>query len=146
MNCLHIAWRVWLALIDLLAGRVDMMFTSLVGNMDHVKEGRLRLLATTGNQRTQATPDIPTVAEVGLAGFEAYTWQGFIAPTGTPQPIIERLNASVLKAAQVTKIVETLASQGMEVRTSSPAEMRALWIKDTNQYKDLLQRTNTSIQ
>jgi len=122
------------------------MFTSLVGNMDHVKEGRLRLLATTGSQRSQATPNIPTVAEAGLVGFEAYTWQGVIAPTRTPQPIIDQLNASVLKAARAPRIVETLAAQGMEVRTSSPTEMRALWIKDTKQYKDLLQRTKTSIQ
>ena len=147
IDIVHVAYKgASPALIDLLAGRVDMMFTSLVGNMDHVKEGRLRLLATTGSQRSQATPNIPTVAEAGLLGFEAYTWQGVIAPTGTPQPIIAQLNASVLKAAQAPRIVETLAAQGMEVRTSSPAEMRALWIKDTNQYKDLLQRTKTSIQ
>ena len=147
IDIVHVAYKgASPALIDLLAGRVDMMFTSLVGNMDHVKEGRLRLLATTGSQRSQATPNIPTVAEAGLVGFEAYTWQGVIAPTGTPQPIIDQLNASVLKAARAPKIVETLAAQGMEVRTSSPAEMRALWIKDTKQYKDLLQRTKTSIQ
>ena len=126
----HVAYKgASPALIDLLAGRVDMMFTSLVGNMDHVKEGRLLLLATTGSKPTQATP-----------------WQGVIAPGGTPAPIIALLNAAVVKAAQAPKIVDTLAAQGMEVKTSTPDEMRALWAKDTQQYKTLLQRTKTSLQ
>ena len=147
IDIVHIAYKgASPALIDLLAGRVDMMFTSLVGNMEHVKEGRLLLLATTGSKPTQATPTIPTVAQAGLPGFEAYTWQGVIAPGGTPQPIIERLNAAVIQAAQTPKIVETLAAQGMEVMISTPQDMRALWSKDSEQYKALLQRTKTSIQ
>lgn len=147
VDIVHIAYKgASPALIDLLAGRVDMMFTSLVGNMEHVKEGRLLLLATTGSKPTQATPTIPTVAQAGLQGFEAYTWQGVIAPGGTPKPIIERLNAAVMQAAQTPKIVETLAAQGMEVKISTPQDMRALWTKDSEQYKTLLQRTKTSIQ
>ena len=147
IDIVHIAYKgASPALIDLLAGRVDMMFTSLVGNMEHVKEGRLLLLATTGSKPTQATPTIPTVAQAGLPGFEAYTWQGVIAPGGTPKPIIERLNAAVIQAAQTPKIVETLAAQGMEVMISTPQDMRALWSKDSEQYKALLQRTKTSIQ
>ncbi len=147
IDIMHVAYKgASPALIDLLAGRVDMMFTSLVGNMDHVKEGRLLLLATTGSKPTQATPTTPTVAQAGLSGFEAYTWQGVIAPGGTPAPIIALLNAAVVKAAQAPKIVDTLAAQGMEVKTSTPDEMRALWAKDTQQYKTLLQRTKTSLQ
>ena len=114
--------------------------------MEHVKEGRLLLLATTGSKPTQATPMIPTVAQAGLPGFEAYTWQGMIAPGGTPKPIVDQLNAALIKAAQAPKIVETLAAQGMEVKTSTPEQMRTLWAKDSAQYKTLLQRTKTSIQ
>ncbi len=147
IDIVHVAYKgASPALIDLLAGRVDMMFTSLVGNMEHVKEGRLLLLATTGSKPTQATPMIPTVAQAGLPGFEAYTWQGMIAPGGTPKPIVEQLNAALIKAAQAPKIVETLAAQGMEVKTSTPEQMRTLWAKDSAQYKTLLQRTKTSIQ
>ena len=65
---------------------------------------------------------------------------------GTPAPIIARLNAAVLKAVQAPKIVETLAAQGMEVKTSTPEEMRALWVNDSARYKTLLQRTKTTIQ
>jgi tripartite-type tricarboxylate transporter receptor subunit TctC len=147
IDLVHVAYKgASPALIDLLAGRVDMMFTSLVGNMEHVKEGRLILLATTGNQRAAATPTTPTVAQAGLSGFDAYTWQGVIAPGGTPQPIIAQLNAAVRKAAQTPKIVQTLALQGMEVRTSTPDEMRALWASDSAQYKVLLQRTKTNLR
>lgn len=147
IDLVHVAYKgASPALIDLLAGRVDMMFTSLVGNMEHVKEGRLILLATTGNQRAAATPTTPTVAQAGLPGFDAYTWQGVIAPGGTPQPIIAQLNAAVRKAAQTPKIVQTLALQGMEVRTSTPDEMRALWASDSAQYKVLLQRTKTNLR
>jgi tripartite-type tricarboxylate transporter receptor subunit TctC len=147
IDIVHVAYKgANPALIDLLAGRVDMMFTSLVGNMDHVRAGRLLLLATTGSQPTRATPTIPTVAQAGLPNFEAYTWQGVIAPGGTPLAVVEKLNAAVVKAAQNPKIVETLLAQGMEVKTSTPEEMRALWIKDNAQYKILLQRTKTSLQ
>jgi tripartite-type tricarboxylate transporter receptor subunit TctC len=69
-----------------------------------------------------------------------------IAPGGTPKPIIEQLNAAVIKAAQAPKIVETLAAQGMEVKTSTPQDMRALWAQDSAQYKTLLQRTKTNLR
>lgn len=131
------------AMADLLAGRVDVMFSSLVGNMEHVNEGRLHLLATTGARRSPATPNVPTVAESGLKDFEALTWQGIIAPLNTPPEVVQRLNAALLKAARSPKIVETLAAQGMEIRTSSPAEMRELMRKDSERYQELLKRTQT---
>ena len=143
----HIAYKgAGPALIDLLAGRVDMMFTSLVGNMDHVKDGRLTLLGVTGVQRSESLPNTPTVAEAGLAGFEAYTWQGLIAPAETPQAIVTQVNTALLRAAHSPKIIETLNAQGMTLRTSTPEQMRQLWITETKGYRGLLQRTKTTIQ
>lgn len=133
------------ALIDLLAGRVDMMFTSLVGNAEHIKEGRLVLVATSGIKRGSATPDVPTVAQT-LPGFEAYTWQGVIAPAGTPAAVVEKLNAAIKKVGAIPKFYEKLAVQGMEVQTSSPAEFNARLASDATKYKELLQRTQTSIR
>jgi tripartite-type tricarboxylate transporter receptor subunit TctC len=133
------------ALIDLLAGRVDMMFTSLVGNSEHIKEGRLVLVATSGIKRGSATPDVPTVAQT-LPGFEAYTWQGVIAPAGTPVAVVEKLNAAIKQVGAMPKFYEKLAAQGMEVQTSSPAEFNALLASDAAKYKELLQRTQTSIR
>lgn len=133
------------ALVDLLAGRVDMMFTSLVGNTEHIKEGRLELIATSGTKRGSATPDVPTVAQT-LPGFTAYTWQGVIAPANTPTAVIDQLNAAIKKVAATPKFYEKLAAQGMEVETSSPAEFKARLENDHVRYKELLQRTQTSIR
>lgn len=133
------------ALVDLLAGRVDMMFTSLVGNTEHIKEGRLDLIATSGSQRGSATPEVPTVAQT-LPGFTALTWQGVIAPANTPSAVIDQLNAAIKKVAATPKFYEKLAAQGMEVQTSSPAEFKTRLEDDHTRYKDLLQRTQTSIR
>lgn len=133
------------ALVDLLAGRVDMMFTSLVGNAENIKEGRLELIATAGLNRGSATPDVPTVAQT-LPGFHAYTWQGVVAPANTPAPVVEKLNAAIRKVAALPRFYEKLAAQGMEVQTSTPAEFLKRLSNDTEQYKTLLQRTQTSIR
>lgn len=133
------------AIVDLLAGRVDMMFTSLVGNTEHIKEGRLVLIATSGIKRGSATPDVPTVAQT-LPGYEAYTWQGVIAPANTPVAVVNQLNAAIKKATSTPKFYERLAAQGMEVQTSTPAEFKARLASDTGKYKELLQRTQTSIR
>ncbi len=133
------------AIVDLLAGRVDMMFTSLVGNTEHIKEGRLVLIATSGIKRGSASPDVPTVAQT-LPGYEAYTWQGVIAPANTPVAVVNQLNAAIKKATSTPKFYERLAAQGMEVQTSTPAEFKARLASDTGKYKELLQRTQTSIR
>lgn len=133
------------ALIDLLAGRVDIMFTSLVGNTEHIKEGRLTLAATTGTKRSTATPDVPTVAQT-LPGYKAYTWQGVIAPANTPPAVVNQLNAAIKKVALLPKFYEKLAAQGMEVQTSTPAEFKTRLETDAALYKELLQRTQTSIR
>jgi tripartite-type tricarboxylate transporter receptor subunit TctC len=133
------------ALIDLLAGRVDIMFTSLVGNMEHIKSQRLQLIATSGMARSTAVKDIPTISESGLNGFEAYTWQGLIAPAHTPAEIIEKLNAATITATHSTHFIAALAEQGMYVRTSSPSGFEAILIQDTKRYQNLLKITHTSI-
>lgn len=133
------------ALVDLLAGRVDIMFTSLVGNTEHIKEGRLTLAATTGIKRSTSTPEVPTVAQT-LPGYEAYTWQGVIAPVNTPPAVVNQLNAAIKKVALSPKFYEKLAAQGMEVQTSTPAEFKTRLETDAIKYKELLQRTQTSIR
>jgi len=146
INLVHVPYKgAGPALVDLLAGRVDMMFTSLVGNAENIKEGRLVLVATSGIKRGSATPNVPTVAQT-LPGFEAYTWQGVIAPAGTPVDVVEKLNAAIKKVAGNPKFYEKLAAQGMEVQTSSPSEFKARLASDAAKYKELLQRTQTSIR
>lgn len=133
------------ALIDLIAGRVDMMFTSLVGNTDHIKHGRLIMIATTGQKRGVATPDTPSVSEF-IPGYQAYTWQGVIAPAQTPESIITKLNVAIKKATSTPAFYEKLNAQGMEVQTSSPQEMRSRLAAESLEYQSLLSKTQTSIK
>jgi tripartite-type tricarboxylate transporter receptor subunit TctC len=110
------------AMTDLIAGHIPLMFISNISALPHVKSGKLKALAVTGAQRTALAPDIPTVAESGLPGFEIYGWYGFAAPARTPRPIINRLHGEVAKIAQNPKMKARLAAQGLELVGSSPEE------------------------
>jgi len=113
------------AMTDLIAGHIPVMFISNISALPHVKSGKLKALAVTGAQRTALAPDIPTVAESGLAGYEVYGWYGFAAPARTPRPIIQRLHGEVAKIAQNPKTKARLAGQGLELVGSSPEEFDA---------------------
>ena len=113
------------AITDLIAGHIPLMFASNISALPHVKSGKLKALAVTGTQRTALAPEIPTVAESGLPGFEAYGWYGFAAPARTPRAIINRLHGEVAKIAQSPKMKTRLAGQGLELVGSSPEEFDA---------------------
>jgi tripartite-type tricarboxylate transporter receptor subunit TctC len=113
------------AMTDLIAGHIPVMFISNISALPHVKSGKLKALAVTGAQRTALAPEIPTVAESGLPGFEVYGWYGFAAPARTPRPIIQRLHGEVVKIAQNPKMKARLAAQGLELVGSSPEEFDA---------------------
>lgn len=107
------------AVTDLIAGRVTVMFSPTSSVLPHIKSGSLRALATTGAQRTSAVPDLPTIAELGLTGFEASVWFGLMAPKGTPSEIIDRLNRETVRLYTNEKFKEQLGTQGMDSLTSS---------------------------
>jgi tripartite-type tricarboxylate transporter receptor subunit TctC len=110
------------AYVDLVAGHVDLMFTGLAGTLPFVKAGRLRALATTGTQRSAAAPDLPTVAESALPGYEASLWYGILAPARTPREIISRLHGELVKALQSTDVIERFAAAGMDTVADTPDE------------------------
>ena len=113
------------AMTDLIAGHIPVMFVSNISALPQVKSGKLKALAVTGANRIALAPHIPTLAESGLAGYEAYGWYGFAAPAHTPRPIIDRLYREVAKVAQDAKMKARLAAQGLELVGSSPAEFDA---------------------
>ncbi len=113
------------AMTDLIAGHIPLMFVSNISALPQVKSGKLKALAVTGAQRTALAPDIPTMAESGLAGYEVYGWYGFAAPARTPRAVIERLHTEVVKIAQNPKVKARLASQGLELVGNSPEEFDA---------------------
>ena len=113
------------ALTDLLAGHIPVMFVSNISALPHVKAGKLKGLAVTGAQRTTLAPGIPTLAESGLAGYEAYGWYGVAAPARTPAAVIARLHAEVARIAQNPAMKARLGAQGLELVGNSPPEFDA---------------------
>lgn len=103
------------ALTDLLSGQVQVMFSSVVAIIPHIQAGRLRALAVTSVKRSPLLPNIATLAESGLNGYEAGSWYGLLAPAGTPDAIIQRLNQDAAKALKQAKVKESLNAEGAEV-------------------------------
>ena len=107
----------------LVAGNVQLMFTSTVSSLPLVKAGKLRALAISSDKRSQAAPELPTVSESGLPGYESATWFALFTPTGTPHDIIVQLNSLVNKTAQVPEIRDALLRQGAEPEAMTPEQV-----------------------
>jgi tripartite-type tricarboxylate transporter receptor subunit TctC len=110
------------ALNDVIGGQVPVFFANMASGLAHVKGGKLRALAVTGNKRSPALPEAPTMAEAGLAGYEVYEWNAIFAPAGTPSPIIVRLAEAITKALQSPDVQERVASLGGEIAALGPVE------------------------
>jgi len=111
------------ALLDLVAGTSDVMFDNLPSSMAHIKAGKLKALAVTSRQRSSALPDVPTMDEAaGLKGFDATSWFGLLAPAGTPQDIVNRIQQEVAKSLNTPAIKEKLQAQGAIPSGNTPAE------------------------
>jgi tripartite-type tricarboxylate transporter receptor subunit TctC len=110
------------ALTELLAGQTQLMFATALSVMPHIQARRVRALGVTTAGRTRAMPDLPTIAEAGVPGFEASTWHGVLVPAGTPGPIIDRLNSEINRALQLADIRERLAALGAEIIGGTPKE------------------------
>jgi tripartite-type tricarboxylate transporter receptor subunit TctC len=108
------------ALPDLMAGRVHMMFENAPGAMPHIRAGKLRALAQTGVKRSASLPDIPTVAEAGVPGYESLSWSGIAVPAGTPRAVVERLNKDLNSVLATAEMRQKLAEQGAETIGGPP--------------------------
>ena len=109
----------------LLGGQIDTLFAITSTALPHVESGKLRALAVTSRQRSALLPQVPTVAESGLPGFEAVTWFGFTVPTGTPREVIDRLNSEIGKVLAMPDVKKTLAAQGIDVAGGTPEQFSA---------------------
>jgi tripartite-type tricarboxylate transporter receptor subunit TctC len=123
VDLLHVPYKGGgLALTDLLGGQVSMYIASLPAAMPHVRSGKLKGLAVTSTARANALPDMPTVVEAGVSGYEYVGWYGMLAPAGTPPMIIDRLNAETNKILRQPAIVEKLAADGAQPVGGTPAQ------------------------
>jgi tripartite-type tricarboxylate transporter receptor subunit TctC len=104
-----------------IGGHVHMMFDAITTMAPNAAAGQVRALGTTGNKRSELTPDVPTVAEAGVPGYEATIWLGIMAPAGTPQPVVDKLNAEINKVIERPDVKEAWAKQGAVPMVMSPA-------------------------
>jgi tripartite-type tricarboxylate transporter receptor subunit TctC len=110
------------AVNDVIAGQIPLMFAGTPGVLPHVRAGRLRALAIASAKRSAVAPDIPTVAEAGVPGFHYAAWVGYLAPAGTAQPIVQKLNADIVQAMNASEVKDKLAAVGFDIQTNSADE------------------------
>lgn len=122
------------ALADLLGGQVDLMFDTVAQSLPHIRAGKLKALGVTTARRSSSLPDVPTIAEAGLPGYEMSAWIGLIAPAGTPDAIVQKLQAEVARIAKAPDVVEALRPQGLELVGTSSEEFSALIRKEMPAY------------
>ena len=111
------------AVTDLLAGQVSLMFDNIPSSLPHIRSGKLKALATTGAKRDAALPDLPTIAEAGVPGYESGVWFGLMAPAGTPKEVVAKLNAEAVKGAKSPDFVKRMGDLGYNMIPASPEVM-----------------------
>ncbi len=129
----------------LLAGDTQLMFDNLANAMPHVKAGKLRALAVTTAQRSKLAPDLPTMAEAGLPGFDITTWFGLFAPAGTPREIVGKWNADVVKILESPEMRERLAAQGAEATPTSPERFAAFVASEARKYAQIVKQSGAKV-
>lgn len=136
---LHIPYKGDAASITaLLAGDLPIVIAPPTAVLAHLKSGKLRALAVTGPQRWPGMPDVPTVAEQGVAGYDVRSWAGWMLPAGTPAAVVERLQAETQKALQVVAVRQRLEDMGGEARASTPQEMTTMVAADLQKWTQVV--------
>jgi tripartite-type tricarboxylate transporter receptor subunit TctC len=131
---------------DLIAGRVDMAYVTIPPTLPLIQQNKVHAIAVTGAQRSQALPDVPTVAEAGLSGYEAVLWQALNAPAGTPAPILARLNTETNALLRETKTTVALAKVGVEADPSTPQQLADRIAVDIKKWHDVIINAGIKIQ
>jgi tripartite-type tricarboxylate transporter receptor subunit TctC len=134
------------AINDLMAGRVQLMFESLNSITPFARSGAVRALAVSGDHRSPAFPDLPTIAEAGVAGYSAPTWAGVITPMGVPRPIVDRLNAAINRALRSEGMRQFYANVGDEPAGGTPEEFAALIAADSQKWGEVIKRAGIKLE
>jgi len=129
------------AVLDVVAGQANILFNGMLATYGQVKNGKLRALGVSSAKRVAAAPDLPTVAEQGLPGFETGSWQGVVAAAGTPREIVAKLNAELTRILNTQDMKEKLAAQGTEVRTDTPESFAAFIRSETARWAKVVKES-----
>jgi tripartite-type tricarboxylate transporter receptor subunit TctC len=133
------------ATTDLLAGTVPLALPGTQAMLKYIKDGKLRPLATTGVTRSPQLPDVPTLAESGLAGYSAYVWMGLLAPKGTPTAIVERLHRELKASMAAPEVKAFFSDAGMEIVASTPAEFDTYFREERDRWARIVKETGAKI-
>ena len=128
------------AVTDLLGGQIEVMMTGAPAVMSHVKAGKLRALGVSNAQRVESLPELPTIAEAGVAGFEAIQWYGVVAPAGTPEAVIARLNAEINRALATPELKARLVAEGAEAAPTTPQAFGAFIAAEIERWRPVIQK------
>jgi tripartite-type tricarboxylate transporter receptor subunit TctC len=134
------------ALNDSIAGNVQLIFGSVSTSLQHVKSGRLRALAVTTAKRIPAAPEVPTVAEAGVPGYEVVLWHGLVAPKGVPKAIVDKLNAAANDALKAKDTADLLASDGVSPAGGTPEQFQATIKTDIERWRKVVQQANVKVE
>lgn len=147
VRMVHVAYKGGApALNDVVAGQVDLMFNVLPSALPQIRSGSVKALAVTGLTRSETTPSVPTLNEAGLSGYSAVTWNGILAPAGTPEPIVRQLNAAILRVLQQPAVVERLKGMGQEVVTSTPEEFARFIREETQKWQETIRSAGIKVE
>jgi tripartite-type tricarboxylate transporter receptor subunit TctC len=147
INIVHVPYKGSApALVDLMAGQLSMYFDTMPSSLPHVRAGKLKALAVTSAKRSLAAPDIPTVAESGLPGYETSSWFGILAPAGTPAAVVSKLNHELVNIIRAPDTLERMKSQGLDPVGNSPEEFAAVIKGDIAKWGKVIKEAKITIQ
>jgi tripartite-type tricarboxylate transporter receptor subunit TctC len=133
------------ALVDLISGQTQVMFDTIPSCLPHIKSGKVRPLAVTTPKRSVALPDVPTLSESGLTGFDVSTWFGFMAPAGTPKPIIDKIQKEVAAILKIPEVREQLLGSGAEPEGGTTEQMRQQINAEVKKFSALAKKINLQL-
>jgi tripartite-type tricarboxylate transporter receptor subunit TctC len=146
LDMLHVPYKgSGPAVTDLMSGQVDYMFDSITSAKPHIESGKLKALAVTTPKRSSTLPNLPTVAESGMTGYELTPWFATFAPAGTPSGIIDKLNGAMIKAMNTDQVKKTFAAIGAEYIGSTPQELASYLAQETEKWKKIISETGISV-
>ncbi len=129
------------ALTDVIAGQIQMLYSTILQAHAQLKAGRLRALAVTTAKRSQSMPELPTMAEAGVKGYEVAGWYGVVAPAKTPRPIVTKLNQEIVRALRMPDVADKMAADGSEPMGTTPEQFGAHIKAEVAKWRDLIQKT-----
>lgn len=134
------------ALTDLMGGQIDMYCSTIIGEVGFVKSGKLRGLGVTSKKRADSIPDVPTIEEAGVPGYELSSWYGILAAAGTPRPIVEQLNAAIVKIVAMPDVQKVMRDGGSDPKSSTPDEFMERIRSDVAKFAAVVKKAGIKVQ